>query len=295
MHIPVLLNEVIKYLDVKSNENFIDCTIGQGGHSKAILEKSQPNGKVLGIDWDLNQIENCKTVMQSYKDRLILDSDNYDNLTEIINRNNFKNIDGILLDIGFSSFQIEGRDGGFSFLKDENLDMRYSPTKNNLTAEIIINEWSEDKIKKILEEYGEEKFSKQIARKIIEARKTKEIKTTLELVGIIEKAVPRFAKTTQGKHFATRTFQALRIAVNGELDNLTKVLPQAIENLDSGARLLVISFHSLEDRIVKNFFNDQAQKKIVNILTKKPILAQDFELKDNPRSRSAKLRAITKI
>jgi len=294
MHIPVLPKEVIEYLEAKPNENFVDGTIGQGGHSAIILEKIAPNGKVLGIEWDPKQVENCRAELANYKDRLILVNDNYANLKNIVEQNSFTDIRGILLDIGFSSFQVDDSKKGFSFLKDEDLDMRYSQGKNELSAEKIVNEWSELEIQKILEEYGEEKFAKQIAKKIINERKIRKIKTTFELVDIIKKAMPGRFKHDK-IHCATRTFQALRIAVNGELDNLKKVLPEAVSVLSSGGRLVIISFHSLEDRIVKNFFKEELEKGTIKILTKKPVVSTDQEIAENPRSRSAKLRAIIKV
>ncbi len=301
MHIPVLLNEVIEYLDPKPNENFVDCTIGQGGHTKLILDKISPNGKVLGIDLDKKQIDNCKHLKDNFKERLILVSGNYANIENILQEANFSSVDGILADVGFSSFQLEEGNKGFSFLKNENLDMRYNTEiQNELTAKVIVNEWTEENLKRILEEYGEEKFAKQIAKKIIEERSLRlrsgreKIETTFDLVEIIKKAIP--LKFQHDRiHYATRTFQALRIVVNGELENLRKLLSQAVSVLNKDGRLVIISFHSLEDRIVKSYFNEEFKNNNIKILTKKPITAQDQEIMDNPRARSAKLRAIIKI
>jgi 16S rRNA (cytosine1402-N4)-methyltransferase len=292
IHKPVLLKEVIEYLNPKPGENFIDCTVGEAGHTLAILEKNGPSGKVLGIDWDAKQIENSKALTANFKDRVILVNDSYANLKKIVDENNFNLVNGILLDLGMSSFQLEGSEKGFSFKKDQLLDMRYDDANNDLTAEKIVNEWGREEMEKILEDFGEEKFARQIAKNIVEARKTKRIKTTFQLVEIIEKSIPR--RRLQGIHCATRTFQALRIAVNGELDNVTKVLPEAFSILSSGGRLVVISFHSLEDRIVKNFFKNPPAGG-AKILTKSPVTAQDGEMDENPRSRSAKLRAIIKL
>ena len=294
-HIPVLIKEVIKYLDPKPNENFIDCTIGQGGHAKLILEKTLPEGKVLGIDADSRQIENSKLQLENFKERIILVNDSYSNLKDIIEKANFEPINGILLDLGMSSEQLEESKRGFSFQKDEMLDMRYyDKNQNELTAEKIINEWKQADIEEILKEYGEERFSRQIANKIVEERKVKEIKNTFQLVEVIKKAVP--VKFQFGRiHCATRVFQALRIAVNDELNNLTKVLPQIISVLSPGGRIAIISFHSLEDRIVKNFFKEKDKDKVIKILTKKSITADFEELRENHRSRSAKLRAVIKI
>jgi len=262
MHISVLQKQVLKYLDPKPNENFIDCTLNGGGHAKLILEKIKPNGKVLGIEWDKNIIVKL--------DRLIVVNDSYVNLENIAK--GFKP-DGILFDLGMSSWHIDDSGKGFSFLKDEPLDMRYS-LDNDLTAEKIVNTYSFKEIEKILKEYGEERFSKRIAKAIIENRP---IKTTFQLRDVI--------KTSRGK--IHRTFQALRIAVNDELNNIKKALPQAENILNKRGRLVVISFHSLEDRIVKNFFKNSN----LEILTKKPIISSEEELKNNPRSRPAKLRA----
>jgi len=292
MHIPVLQNEVLKYLDPKPNQNFIDATIGEGGHAISILERTSPNGKLLGIDWSPEIIENCKLKIQNVKKRITLVCDNFVNLKEIVKRERFLAVSGILFDLGMSSWHLEESGRGFSFLKNEPLDMRYSP-QNPLTAEKIVNYWSKSEMEKILREYGEERFAKKIAEKIIEARQSKPIKTTSQLVEIIKKAVlSRYRH--QKIHFATRTFQALRITVNDELNNLEKALPQTLEILKPGGRLVVISFHSLEDRIVKNFYRDSSPEKL-KILTKKPIRPTPEEIKINPRSRSAKLRAAIKL
>ena len=296
IHIPVLQKEVLKYLDPKPNKNFIDCTIGEGGHSLAILEENKPTGKVLGIEADTEIVKKLELQVpnSNLQERLILVNDSYVNLKEIVEKYNFGPIQGILFDIGMSSWHLEESKRGFSFLRDEPLDMRYGiKAQSSLTAEEIINEWPQQEIEKILKEYGEERFVKRITKEIIEQRKIKPIKTTFQLVEIIKKAVP-FRYQRARIHPATRTFQALRIAVNDELNNLKKVLPQAMEVLASGGRIVIISFHSLEDRIVKNFFKELSSDKL-KILTKKPIRASQKEIKINPRSRSAKLRAAIKL
>ena len=320
IHIPVLTKEVIRYLDPKTNENFIDCTVGEAGHAMAILGKNGPGGKVLGIDWDLQQIKNSELLMAGSRGRLILINDSYANLQEIVEKINFKPVNGILLDLGMSSEQLEGPASGypgrgFTFLKDEPLDMRYAhEIRNsnieirNLTAEEIVNKWPEKEIEKILREYGEEKFARKIAKEIVKKRKAEKIKSTFQLVQVIKEAMSaKFqsrwqshrgssTKSGHGKiHCATKTFQALRIAVNSELENLKKVLPQAVSILSSEGRLVIISFHSLEDRIVKNFFREKSKEGAVKLLFKKPVTAEADELNKNPRSRSAKLRAVTKI
>jgi len=291
MHITVLQKEVIEYLRPKPNENFIDTTFGEGGHSLAILERNKPEGKVLGIELDpilYQKLEERKV------ERLVLVNDSYTNLKEIVEKYNFKPVQGILFDLGMSSWHLEKSGRGFSFQKDEALDMRYGPQQNPLTAQEILNRWPEKEIERILGEYGEERFARRIAREIIGARKKNPIRRTGQLVEIIKRAIPKKYQR-QKIHPATRTFQALRIAVNDELANLEKALPQALEVLGKEGRIVIISYHSLEDRIVKNFFKENAKKGLWQILTKKPIIPTAEELQKNPRARSAKLRAIIKI
>jgi 16S rRNA (cytosine1402-N4)-methyltransferase len=281
MHIPVLLKETIEYLDINKNGNYIDCTLNGGGHTKEILKRTK--GKVLGIEIDKEIFEKIKN---ENIERLVPVNDNYANLKNIVKENNFNDVNGILLDVGMSSYHIDQSKKGFSFQKDEPLLMNYS---SELTAEEIINTYSEKDLERILKEYGEEKFARKISIQII---KDRPIKTTFQLIETIKKATPGFYH--KGRiHFATRTFQALRIEANKELENLEKVLPQALEVLKKGGILVAISFHSLEDRIIKNFFKDHVKE--VKLLTKKPILPDEKEIKSNPRARSAKLRAIKKL
>ncbi len=294
IHTAVLKKEVIESLSPEQNENFVDCTIGEGGHSEEIIKYIGPDGKILGIDLDPHQISASQWLQAQFKERIILANDSYTHLKEIIERKNFGPVDGILLDLGMSSAQLEGTHKGFSFQVDQGLDMRYNDEVGHLTAEKIVNEWPEEKIKQMLEDYGEENFSKKIAKNIVEQRKLGRIKTTFQLIEIIKDATP--APYWRGKlHYATRTFQALRIAVNDELENIKMILPQAVSILAPGGRLAVISFHSLEDRIVKNFFAKEAKNGTIKLLNKKPITAVARELKENPRSRSAKLRAVIKL
>src|SRR3989344_7089679 len=289
IHAPVLVKEILQYLNPQPNENFIDCTVGEGGHTLEILQKTAPFGKLLGIDADKHQIDKARENTREFSQRVILINDSYAHLKEIVEKARFAPIDGIFLDLGYSSFHIEESGRGFSFLKDEPLDMRYD-ARNELTAEIIVNRYPEQEIEKILRQFGEEKFAKHIARNIAKERDQKKITTTFQLVEIIKKSIPGRAQS--GKiHIATRTFQALRIAVNGELDNLKAFLPQALAVLKNGGRLAVISFHSLEDRIVKNFFKNNSEAQI---LTDKPVTASQEEIISNPRARSAKLRAVMK-
>lgn len=309
-HVPVLLNEVIKFLDPKPNQNFVDCTLGGGGHTVEILRHTAPEGKVLGIDLDARAIEVAEEKVSSFKlqvSRLVAVQENFKNLKEIVLQNNFKNISGVLLDLGFSSMEIADPEKGFSFQIDAPLDMRYGGEGE--TAADILNRSREQELERIFKEYGEEKFSGRIARIICEIRKNNPIKTTFNLVDVISQAVPK--KFHHGRiHFATKVFQALRIATNHELENLAEVLPQAVRVLPPGGRLAIISFHSLEDRIVKQFFKKESSgctcpkdfpvcqcghKAILKILNKKPIVPSEEEAKINPRSRSAKLRVAERL
>ncbi|MFA5742725.1 MAG: 16S rRNA (cytosine(1402)-N(4))-methyltransferase RsmH [Candidatus Paceibacterota bacterium] len=292
MHIPVLEKEILEALDPQPNENFIDATIGQAGHSLKILEKNGPNGKLLGIDQTPEQIEITREKTKNFENRIILECGNFSNLKEIAEKNNFGPANGILFDLGFSSWHVDESGKGFTFQKDEPLLMNYG--QEGLTAEQIVNQWSEEDLEMVLSQYGQERFSRQIARQIVEKRRIKAITTTFQLIEAIQKAMPR--RYQNGKiHFATRTFQGLRIATNQELEILKKALPQAIEMLAPGGRLAIISFHSLEDRIVKIFLKEEALKTKIKILTKKPIVPGLAEIRENPRSRSAKLRAARKI
>jgi 16S rRNA (cytosine1402-N4)-methyltransferase len=314
VHVPVLPKQVLEYLSPKKNENFIDATIGEGGHATAILEKNKPGGRVLGIEVDKDIYRETKRRMAEFpisnfqfpnrfSSRLVLVNDSYANLKEIVEENSFGLADGILFDLGMSSWHLEESGRGFSFLKDEPLDMRFKTANNVLTAEKIINEWPQKELERIFREYGEERFSRRIAERICEKRKEKPIRTTFQLVEIIRKAAPLARRRKKifrnpggsGKRFAARAFQALRIAANDELNNFEKVLPQSMEVLDKGGRIVVISFHSIEDRIAKNFLKEESKKGLLKILTKKPITAGSGEIKLNPRARSAKLRAAIKL
>ena len=292
-HIPVLEKEVLKYLDPKPNENFIDGTIGEGGHAIEILKRNGPNGLLLGIDLDYRQIDNSRSNTAQFFKRIIMVNDSYLGIKDIVTKENFHPVNGILLDLGMSSWQVEESNRGFTFKKNEFLDMRYN-LQNVLTAEKIINEYPEQELIKILKDYGQEHFARQIAKRICKERKKRQIQSTFQLKDIISLSVPpRFRHGAI--NYATRTFQALRIAVNGELENIKKVLPVAFQSLTIGGRLVVISFHSLEDRLVKNFFKEKEKEELVKILTKKPVVASLKEVSKNPRSRSAKLRAIIKV
>ncbi len=307
-HQPVLLNELLEYLDLKPNDNVIDCTVGGGGHALAILEKTAPKGHLLGLDRDPKAIEASAQRLLKFQNRITLIKNTYKNLNNIINEQQpFIQFNHLLLDLGLSSAQLAEEDSrGFSFRSEKTLDMRFGPD-TDLTAAEILNKWPKDDLIKIFKEYGEERFAKKIVEKIILFRTEKLLTATSDLVKIIEEAY----RGRRGKtHPATKVFQALRIAVNDELGVLKKTLPQMLKILPQGGRLAVISYHSLEDRIVKQFFKEEAKdclcpKEIpvcrcnhpaqIKILTKKPVVPSAYEVEQNPRSRSAKLRVAEKI
>lgn len=292
-HIPVLMDEVIKYLDPQPGQNFIDCTLGDGGHSAELLRRTAPKGKVLGFDLDSEAIKVVRKNLEEFGSRLLARSESYTNLAKAVAEENFV-ADGVLADFGFSSPQLEERNRGFSFQRDEPLDMSYVGRGEHITAAEILNTWNKDDLIRMLSEYGEERMAERIARAIVTARHEKHIISTVQLVNIIGKAVPK--NYEHGRiHPATRTFQALRIAVNDELGSVNAVLPQALDVLKSGGRMAFISFHSLEDRIVKSFMKEMERAGRIKILTTKPVVASEFEIKKNPRARSAKLRVAQKI
>ena len=287
MHIPVLLKEVLEYLEPKPNQNFIDTTVGDGGHAKEILKLTTPNGKLLAIDRDIDSIICAKSNLAEFTDRVLFINDSFGNLGEIVQRNKFGLADGILFDFGMSSSQLENSDRGFSFQKDEILDMRFD-TKTPITAEDIVNDYSESELQEIFKKWSEEPKARLIAHAIITERKRKRIKTTGKLIKIIESVKKRSGKI----HPATLIFQALRIEVNEEFSEIEKALSAAPGIIKHGGRAAFISFHSLEDRLIKNWSKKLDKKGIIKIFNKKPIIASAEEIKSNQRSRSAKLRVI---
>jgi 16S rRNA (cytosine1402-N4)-methyltransferase len=302
-HEPVLLEESISALQIQRGGRYIDCTVNGGGHAAAILEESSPGGQLLGIDADPEAIRIAKERFKSYGNSIILVNENFRYLESICNRYSFRPVHGIIFDLGMSSLQLEASGRGFSFQQDAPLDMRFSP-RQSLTAADIVNTYHEVELARLLEEYGEEYRGKQIARHILKRRP---LRTTLELSKVVEEAVGG----RRGKiHPATKTFQALRIAVNEELDSLQVALQQALNLLGSGGRLVVISFHSLEDRLVKEFLRRESQgcicppsvpvcvcghKPNLKIVTKKAVRPSQSEIQANPRSRSAKMRVGERI
>ena len=303
-HISVLLNECIEGLDIKKDGIYVDGTLGGAGHTLKIAQKLNNTGNIIGIDRDIDAINKAKETLKDYTN-VIYVQDNHDNIKGILSKLNIDKVDGILLDLGVSSYQIDEETRGFSYMADSPLDMRMDKGQE-LTAKKVVNTYSEEKLADIIYKYGEEKFSRQIARKICEYRNIKEIETTKELVEIIEKSVPR---QNQG-HPAKRTFQAIRIEVNNEIEPLYNTIANAIDVLKPKGRLCVITFHSLEDRAVKQAYKDYegkctcptdfpycvcGNKPKGRVITKKPILPTEEEMEKNSRSRSAKLRIFEKI
>ena len=304
-HIPVLLNEVIEGLNIKKNGIYVDGTLGGAGHSLEICKKLSPQGRLIGIDRYVEALACAKEKLKQY-DNVKFVNDNHQNIKQILSDLEINGVDGILLDLGVSSYQIDEISRGFSYMNDAPLDMRMDKLQT-LTAEEVINTYKEEDLAKIIYEYGEEKFSKKIARRICELRKIEKIDTTAKLAAIVEECVPYIKG--QG-HPAKRTFQAIRIEVNNEIEPLYGAVTDCIDALNPGGRLCIITFHSLEDRCVKNAYTDALGKctcpkdlpycickKIVKgkIVNKKPILPTDKEQELNSRSRSAKLRIFEKI
>lgn len=296
MHIPVLLKESIELLNPKIGDTILDATINGGGHSEEILKIIGEKGRLIGIDQDDGVLNKLKEKWKGRKN-ILLARDNFRNLDEVLASLKIEKINGAIFDIGISSLQLEESGRGFSFQKDELLlmTMKAEIDPDELTAKEIINDWSEKDLADIIWKYGEERFSHKIARNIVKRREAKAIETTLELVDAIRESVPPFYRNSRKINCATRTFQALRIAVNDELVALEEGLRKAWSFLNTSGRLAVISFHSLEDRIVKNYFKELAAKGEGKIITKKPFSPAEEEKKSNPRSRSAKLRTIEKI
>ena len=302
-HRPVMLKECIEGLNINENGIYVDGTLGGAGHSIEIIKKISKNGLLIGIDRDEEAICVAKAKLP---ENVKFVHNNHDNIKTILSNLGIESVNGILLDLGVSSYQIDEKTRGFSYMNEAELDMRMDKTQE-LTAKKVINNYSEEDLAKIIFEYGEERFSRVIAKRICESRKEKEINTTKELVKIIESVVQY--KSKEG-HPAKRTFQAIRIEVNNEIKPLYKLMLDSVDVLKSGGRLCVITFHSLEDRVVKNAFNDLAGKctcppgipycncKAIQkgvVLTKKPIIPSEKEQNENPRSRSAKLRIFEKI
>lgn len=306
-HVSVLLNECIEALNIKENGVYVDCTLGGAGHSSEILKKLSDEGRLIGIDQDTDALKAAKEKLKAFENVTYVHN-NFTNIEEILNDLNIDGVDGVLMDLGVSSYQLDTGERGFSYMQDAPLDMRMN-RESDLSAYDIVNSYEETDIYKIIRDYGEEKFASRIAKFIVDRRKLKPINTTLELVDIIKAAIPAKARR-EGPHPAKRTFQAIRIAVNKELEILNKAVEGAVNKLNKDGRIAVITFHSLEDRIIKNKFKELEEPctcpkefpvcvcgKLprVKIITKKPIDPSAEELEVNPRSRSAKLRIAQKI
>ncbi len=307
-HVSVMFSECMEALKIKPQGIYFDGTLGGGGHSQGILERSSPDGRLIATDLDDYAIGRASQRLKEFDGRFTLVKDNFKNFLSIKENLNIDGFDGILLDLGVSSFQLDDRERGFSYLsKDVKLDMRMD-RNNPLTAERVVNEYSEKELKTILSEYGEERFSGSIAKNILAYRKTKPLQTVGELISVIEKSIP--AKFKNDGHPAKRTFQALRIEVNGELDGLYETVLDMARSLNKGGRIAILTFHSLEDRIVKKAFKELecdcicdkslpicvcGKKKEIEIITKHPLTASEEELRENSRAKSAKLRIAERI
>lgn len=289
-HKPVLLQEVIALLSPEPNQSFIDATVGQGGHAQKILSCALPDGRLLGIDRDAENLKIAKRNLKPFGKRVVLVQDSYANVSTHAYAHNFSQVDAILVDLGFSSAHVDDPRRGFSFQHEGPLDMRYD-TQQSLTAAEIVNNWGEDELARIFRQLGEETYARQIARAIVKARGQGDFQTTTQLAELIVKNKRRSGKI----HPATQVFQALRMTVNRELEELEKALPEFVSLLRPGGRLAVISFHSLEDRIIKQFFQQKQKEKEIKTKTKRPITATLSEIKSNPRARSAKLRVAEKL
>lgn len=306
-HKPVLLDEVIRYLRCTPGKFFVDGTVGGGGHARAILEKTAPDGRLIGIDWDEKALVKARSNLQSYEERLVLVQENFALIGPVLARLHIQAVDGILLDLGLSSFQVDEAARGFSFNLAGPLDMRMDTREKN-TAAHLVNTLSEDKLAAIIRNFGEERWHRRIARHIVRARDEEAIETTDRLARVVYSAIPA-GKRSRQRHPATRTFQALRLAVNRELDHLQTFLQGALDWLKPGGRLAIVSFHSLEDRLVKQAFANWARscrcparspicqcegRPLVRLVNKKPVVPGKSEIQANPRARSGRLRVVEK-
>lgn len=307
-HTTVLLNETLENLNIRSNGIYMDGTLGGAGHSEEICKKLDNQGILIGVDQDKDALEASSNRLSNYSNRVELIHSNFSNINSILDNLNIKAIDGIILDLGVSSYQLDNKDRGFSYMADAELDMRMDRS-NNLTAKEIVNTYSAEDLRNIIAEYGEEKWAKRIVEFIIQERNNREIQTTGQLVDIIKAAIPSSARRT-GPHPAKRTFQALRIEVNNELGILESTIKTVAKRLNTGGRICIITFHSLEDRIIKRTFKELSlgcvcppefpvcmcdKKPLLKVISRKPIVPSKKELQHNPRSRSAKLRVAERI
>jgi len=295
-HVSVLLDETIDGLGLKEGDVVIDGTLGGGGHTLEIIKRFNSKVKIIGFDLDIDAINRVKNLTKDKDTNIVFINNGFEEIDQEIKRLNINKIDRIILDLGFSSFQLEEGGRGFSFQRDEPLLMTLKKdlTDEDLTAKEIVNDWAEESLADIIYGFGEEKYARKIAKAIVLARQEKKIETTFDLVSILENVISRFYKGRK-IHFATKTFQALRIATNRELENLEKVIDKGFQDLNKGGRIAIITFHSLEDRLVKRKFKELASGGQARLINKKPIIPTEKEIDENPRSRSAKLRLIEKI
>lgn len=306
-HVSVLLNECIEGLNIKPDGIYVDCTLGGAGHSLHILKNLSKKGVLIGIDQDKDALKAAKERLKDYDNVKYVHSNFYD-IDNILSDLDIEKVDGILMDLGVSSYQLDEASRGFSYMQDAPLDMRMD-RDNNFSAYDVVNNYSEEQLYKIIKDYGEERFAKKIANFIVSARQIKHIETTLELVEIIKKAIPAKARR-EGPHPAKRTFQAIRIEVNSELKILNKTIEDGVKRLNKDGRMVIITFHSLEDRIVKLKYRELenpckcpkefpmcicGKKPTIKVLNKKGIAPSKEEIEENPRSRSAKVRILEKI
>lgn len=306
-HLSIMLQECMEGLNIKEDGIYVDCTLGGGGHSSEIIKRLSPQGLLVGIDQDTDALKAAGKRLADYSNVKYVHN-NFYNIADILHNEHIEKIDGVLMDLGVSSYQLDEAERGFSYMQDAPLDMRMNKD-NDFSAYDVVNGYSVEQLHSIIKNYGEEKFAKRIAQFIVDRRKNKPIATTLELVDIIKAAIPAKARR-EGPHPAKRTFQAIRIEVNKELEILSKAVEDAVINLNKGGRIAIITFHSLEDRIIKNKFKELAdpctcskefpicicgKQPVVKIITRKPIEPSEEEVNDNPRSRSAKLRIAERI
>lgn len=289
IHIPVMLNKVLDFLEGEKRHLVVDCTFGGGGHSKEILKRFK-DVRVIGIDRDLDAIKRGEMLKEQFAGRLTLFHSNFKELPSMLESIGIKTVDAILIDLGISSDLLDDASRGFSFLKEGPLDMRMDTT-SELTAELVLNSYPRERLEKIFLEYGEERYAKRVAKAVCEYRKKNRLTTTTELVKLLSKIIYKSGKINP----ATRVFQALRIEVNNELNSLNSFLQSFPATLSKGGRIIIISFHSLEDRIVKNFFREYEKSGVLKIITKKPVVPDEVEVKQNFKARSAKLRVAEKI
>lgn len=282
-HVSVLASEVVEFLVTRADGVYVDCTVGEGGHTLQIVSLYD-KAKVVALDKDREVLRLAERNLEGYLDRVKLVHSDFVEVGEVLKSLGYQEVDGFLLDLGVSTYQLKAEGRGFSFNRDEPLDMRMDPTSSSPTAREIVNSYSEEELARIIKLYGEEPFAKRIARSIVRSRP---IDSTLQLVEAIKRAIPPKSRFSRKRHFATRTFQALRIEVNRELEKLERVLNVIPDFLRPGGRVVVISFHSLEDRIVKNVFREDSR---LILITKKPVTPGETELRSNPRARSARMR-----